>query len=122
MPASRRARAMILAPRSWPSKPGLATTTRILRAVAASIRPGTLAGTGPGAGSQRKPGRRWQATAGGDPAGAEAGDRRQQRHGQGDEAAAEALEPQRLPALLASDRGQRRVGVDGDRVADHAQH
>src|ERR687885_747625 len=31
MPASRRARAMILAPRSWPSRPGLATTTRILR-------------------------------------------------------------------------------------------
>src|SRR3954464_4923938 len=35
MPASRRARAMILAPRSWPSRPGLATTTRILRAVGA---------------------------------------------------------------------------------------
>src|SRR3954471_6219843 len=31
MPASRRARAMILAPRSCPSRPGLATTTRILR-------------------------------------------------------------------------------------------
>src|SRR5258708_5788334 len=31
IPASRRARAMILAPRSWPSRPGLATTTRILR-------------------------------------------------------------------------------------------
>src|SRR5262245_9486519 len=30
-PASRRARATILAPRSWPSSPGLATTTRILR-------------------------------------------------------------------------------------------
>src|SRR5919112_4713908 len=29
MPASRRARAMILAPRSWPSRPGFATTTRI---------------------------------------------------------------------------------------------
>src|SRR6202012_4006559 len=38
MPASRSARAMILAPRSCPSSPGLATTTRILRAVAASIR------------------------------------------------------------------------------------
>src|SRR5215207_2387178 len=35
MPASRSARAMILAPRSWPSSPGLATTTRILRAVGA---------------------------------------------------------------------------------------
>src|SRR3954447_5359230 len=32
MPASRRARAMILAPRSCPSRPGLATTTRIFRA------------------------------------------------------------------------------------------
>src|ERR1700745_1797257 len=31
MPASRNARAMIFAPRSWPSRPGLATTTRILR-------------------------------------------------------------------------------------------
>src|SRR6266540_1069125 len=33
MPASRSARAMIFAPRSWPSRPGLATTTRILRSV-----------------------------------------------------------------------------------------
>src|SRR5919109_992029 len=31
MPASRSARAMIFAPRSCPSSPGLATTTRILR-------------------------------------------------------------------------------------------
>src|ERR1700729_2817100 len=30
MPASRSARAIIFAPRSWPSRPGLATTTRIL--------------------------------------------------------------------------------------------
>src|SRR5258705_9695601 len=29
MPASRSARAMTLAPRSWPSRPGLAITTRI---------------------------------------------------------------------------------------------
>src|SRR5688572_21025278 len=34
MPASRRARAMIFAPRSWPSRPGLATTTRIFLEVA----------------------------------------------------------------------------------------
>src|SRR3954451_20908667 len=34
MPASRSARAMILAPRSCPSRPGLATTTRILRSEA----------------------------------------------------------------------------------------
>src|SRR5215472_19019104 len=33
MPASRRARAITLAPRSWPSRPGLATRTRILRSV-----------------------------------------------------------------------------------------
>src|SRR3954447_16323438 len=43
IPASRRARAMILAPRSCPSKPGLATTTRILRAVAVLIAGGRLA-------------------------------------------------------------------------------
>src|SRR5687767_9008407 len=29
IPASRSARAMIFAPRSWPSRPGFATTTRI---------------------------------------------------------------------------------------------
>src|SRR3954453_8752686 len=34
MPASRSARAMIFAPRSWPSGPGLATTTRVLRSAA----------------------------------------------------------------------------------------
>src|SRR5919108_697133 len=32
IPASRRARAMIFAPRSWPSNPALAMTTRIFRA------------------------------------------------------------------------------------------
>src|ERR1700733_4934943 len=37
MPASRRARAMILAPRSCPSSPGLATTTRIFLSVAEGI-------------------------------------------------------------------------------------
>src|SRR5215210_1568328 len=31
IPASRSARAMIFAPRSWPSRPGFATTTLILR-------------------------------------------------------------------------------------------
>src|SRR4051812_27764854 len=35
MPASRNARAMIFAPRSCPSRPGFATTTRILRALSA---------------------------------------------------------------------------------------
>src|ERR687897_3594966 len=37
MPASRRARAMIFAPRSCPSRPGLAITTRILLATAAQV-------------------------------------------------------------------------------------
>src|SRR6187551_1552560 len=40
IPASRSARAMIFAPRSWPSRPGLATTTRILRAMGPSISGG----------------------------------------------------------------------------------
>src|SRR6476620_4334442 len=38
MPASRRARAMILAPRSWPSRPGFATTTRIFRFSVSGMR------------------------------------------------------------------------------------
>src|SRR3954447_19036347 len=43
MPASRSARAMIFAPRSWPSRPGLATTTRIFRLEpAADISGGSL--------------------------------------------------------------------------------
>src|SRR6266705_3329663 len=37
MPASRRARAMIFAPRSCPSKPGFAITTRIFRATTVSL-------------------------------------------------------------------------------------
>src|SRR5215470_16552222 len=50
-PASRSARAMIFAPRSCPSRPGLATTTRILRVeVAASIEACSL---GPGAPCER---------------------------------------------------------------------
>src|SRR6266516_7519708 len=39
MPASRSARAMIFAPRSCPSRPGLATTTRIFRATRGSVVP-----------------------------------------------------------------------------------
>src|SRR6266516_6151933 len=38
MPASRSARAMIFAPRSCPSSPGFATTTRIFAATACSLR------------------------------------------------------------------------------------
>src|SRR6266542_4905304 len=37
IPASRSARAMIFAPRSCPSRPGLATTTRIFRATRGSL-------------------------------------------------------------------------------------
>src|SRR3954462_4446450 len=44
MPASRSARAMIFAPRSWPSRPGLATTTRILRAMADRLNDKGVAG------------------------------------------------------------------------------
>src|SRR3990170_5897433 len=36
MPASRRKRAMTLAPRSWPSRPGLAISTRIFFSVTES--------------------------------------------------------------------------------------
>src|SRR5215211_2192488 len=43
MPASRSARAMILAPRSCPSRPGFATTTRILRLLTRrEVTPGAL--------------------------------------------------------------------------------
>ena len=38
MPASRRARAMIFAPRSWPSSPGFATTTLIFPATVGQYR------------------------------------------------------------------------------------
>src|SRR5947207_13976444 len=38
MPASRRARAMIFAPRSCPSSPGFAITTLIFRVIRASLR------------------------------------------------------------------------------------
>src|ERR1700760_3655758 len=50
MPASRSVRAMILAPRSCPSKPGFATTTRIGRlAISPRVYPGLVAR---GAGSE----------------------------------------------------------------------
>src|SRR4029450_13005868 len=38
MPASRSARAMIFAPRSWPSRPGFAITTRIFPATIGQYR------------------------------------------------------------------------------------
>src|SRR5579864_7553620 len=44
MPASRNARAITLAPRSWPSRPGLATSTRILGSAIATHL--TTEGTG----------------------------------------------------------------------------
>src|SRR5919108_2180145 len=43
IPASRSARAMIFAPRSCPSSPGLATTTRILRVEVAAAMSAILA-------------------------------------------------------------------------------
>src|SRR5712691_13333086 len=43
MPASRNARAMIFAPRSCPSRPGFAITTRIFLATPRSLRPFGLA-------------------------------------------------------------------------------
>src|SRR5919201_5106482 len=42
MPASRSARAMIFAPRSWPSRPGFAITTRIFRATEPILNCGRL--------------------------------------------------------------------------------
>src|SRR5215203_4816837 len=42
MPASRSARAMIFAPRSCPSRPGLATTTRIFLLLEAAAMPPIL--------------------------------------------------------------------------------
>src|SRR5918994_3897470 len=44
MPASRRARAMIFAPLSWPSRPGLAMTTRIFLATGGSVYGGEAHG------------------------------------------------------------------------------
>src|SRR3954447_891533 len=54
MPASRSARAMIFAPRSCPSSPGLATTTRILPRDAASTA-GRDATRHAAAGDSRRP-------------------------------------------------------------------
>src|SRR5271169_6666773 len=50
-PASRSARATTFAPRSWPSRPGLAMTTRMLlmnplHRIADRVRPARLAATG----------------------------------------------------------------------------
>src|SRR5205823_535401 len=45
MPASRRARAMIFAPRSWPSRPGFAMTTLIFRVTACEVYGGRVCGS-----------------------------------------------------------------------------
>src|SRR4051812_32833012 len=58
MPASRRARAMIFAPRSCPSRPGLATTTRILRAVDGALLAASSAEASMGGGSVELRGQR----------------------------------------------------------------
>src|SRR5215207_5984644 len=42
IPASRSARAMIFAPRSWPSRPGLAITTRIFLATVGRLYGGAF--------------------------------------------------------------------------------
>src|SRR5438105_4474767 len=47
MPASRKARAMIFAPRSWPSRPGFATTTLIFPATRVSLEDGRFAPDAP---------------------------------------------------------------------------
>src|SRR3954465_12457970 len=47
MPASRKARAMIFAPRSCPSRPGLATTTLIFPGMARSLEDRRLAPDAP---------------------------------------------------------------------------
>src|SRR4051794_13840820 len=52
MPASRSARAMIFAPRSCPSSPGLATTTRILRSSAMKSPPRVVERPSCGLGSE----------------------------------------------------------------------
>src|SRR5687767_4411510 len=47
IPASRSARAITFAPRSWPSRPGLAMTTRILRIFSFQLLYSMLAGPHP---------------------------------------------------------------------------
>src|ERR1700733_13285639 len=54
MPASRSARAMIFAPRSWPSRPGLATTTRIFPLASAISDPDDDGVALPAAGADRR--------------------------------------------------------------------
>src|SRR5919201_2750619 len=59
IPASRKARAMIFAPRSWPSRPGFAITTRSFAATSRQVyERSTFA---PPAGGRRgRPSRPWQ--------------------------------------------------------------
>src|SRR4051812_45583263 len=55
IPASRRARAMIFAPRSCPSRPGFATTTRIfLLLLPSAMRAGSLTRLSPPPGEQAR--------------------------------------------------------------------
>src|SRR5437764_12022224 len=119
MPASRRARAMILAPRSWPSSPGLATTTRIL--LGAGEAAGVIAAyimrrrhSAPAAFARvaafaHDPPERSQGGAGAD-------------RGEHLQAAAEAIEVEHLPAFFGGDAPQVLVGVDDYCVAHGAQH
>src|SRR5436305_1271850 len=106
MPASRSARAMIFAPRSCPSRPGLAITTRILRATAASLAAegGAVRALGavlPQPASAREHGERHEE------------DERDQDHREEDPLAAERRGDLGLPLPL---RGVRDVLLDGDAV------
>src|ERR1700674_758444 len=108
MPASRSARAMILAPRSWPSRPGLATTTRILpRLDAAEGGDGGDMADGRLPCTSKRPADRCD--------GAGSGERANDL-----QPPTEAVEMDRLPAFLAGDAPQLRIGVDDDGVADGA--
>src|SRR3954470_3947147 len=117
MPASRSARAMIFAPRSCPSRPGLATTTRILRAVAAL--------TGGADPPSRRPPRAspWPVRAAlGAPGGARSGDPDLHRHARVDLAqqrvGAPAREPLRERALLLQLGAELRRAPAHDDVVD----
>src|SRR4051812_48924325 len=121
IPASRSARAMIFAPRSCPSKPGLATTTRILPLEAAST-----AGRGPtghAAASDSRGPPSWGPRLAADrgrlppfpPPGLHVGGRLRARPGSVPRPTGRLREPPAalLPAHLAAARRRRRVAATG---------
>src|ERR1700753_3082698 len=103
IPASRRARAMIFAPRSCRSSPGLATTTRILRSVALMAGGPDLMDVGP-PGACRG---RSVAAPGERDARHRPHDGRAAERDAGLQPPAEAVQPHHLPAALARDLGER---------------